>query len=302
MPADRPSELRFLVNPTSGGGRGLRVVERIRARAADAGAPVELSSSGPDLTARARRAVDDGIERVVVVGGDGSVHLVIQALAATSCELAVIPTGRGDDFASAIGVPAELEAALDLALSGTAREIDLLCIGFEHGPVWGGIYASFGFDSAVTHTANAQPRWIHRRVTYVLAALRTLVGFRAPRIGVDYDGGRYDRPAMLVTACNAFRYGGGMRIAPGAKMDDGLFDLVAVDRVSKLEALRILPRVFDGRHLGHPAVSVHRSAHARIAAEPPVLVGADGEVVGELGSEPMELGIARRALRVVGPG
>lgn len=291
----------FLVNPTAGGGKARRVLGRVRSRAESLGVAVELSTDGPDLTARARRAVGDGIERLIVVGGDGTAHLAIQAVAETPCELAVIPTGRGDDFALSLGVPAELEAALDLAISGSARRIDLIRVDRPGGAVWAGIYASSGFDSAVTRTANAQPRWIPRRVTYVLAALRTLVGFRAPVVTVDHDGGRHVGRAMLVTACNAPRYGGGMQIAPAAKMDDGLLDLVVVDRVSKPAALRILPRVFSGRHVGHPAVSIFRSRRARITAEPAVLLGSDGEIVGETGTESVEVTIVPRALSAVSP-
>ncbi len=297
-------ELRFLVNPTAGGGRARRVLDRIRSRAGAEGAAVELSSDGPDLTARARRAVSEGCRRLIVVGGDGTAHLAIQALAESACELAVVPTGRGDDFACSLGVPAAIDAALELALTGSAREIDLVRVdlpggGPGGGPVWGGIYASAGFDSAVTHTGNAQARWIPSSMTYVVAALRTLVGFEAPRVTVEHDGGVYERRAMFVTACNAPRYGRGMRIAPEASMSDGLLDIVAVERIPKLALLRIFPRVFSGRHVGHPAVSIFRSRSARIRAEPAVLLGSDGEIDGEVGSDPVEITAVSRALRAV---
>ncbi len=298
--------MRFLVNPTAGGGRARRLLDRIAARAAARGAPIELSDSGPDLTARARRAVRDGIRRLIVVGGDGTAHLAIQALAETACELAIVPTGRGDDFACSLGVPAEIDAALDLALGDSVREIDLVRVdlpdgGLASGPVWGGLYASSGFDSAVTRTANAQPRWIPSSVTYVLATLRTLVGFEAPRVRVEHDGGVYEGRAMFVTACNARLYGGGMLIAPEASMGDGLLDVVAVERISKLTLLRIFPRVFWGGHVGHPAVSIFRTRSLRIRAEPTVLLGSDGEIAGEVGPVPVEITAVPRALRAVAP-
>ncbi len=296
-----PGELRFLVNPSAGGGRARRVLGPVRMRGSTCGAPVEVSSDGPDLTSRARRALEEGVRRLVVVGGDGTAHLAIQALAETACELAVIPTGRGDDFASSLGVPADPQAAIDLAVTGEAKPVDLVRIDLPDGPVWGGIYASFGFDSAVTRTGNAQPRWIPRQLTYILAALRTLIGFQAPHMTVEHEGGRYERRAMLVTACNAPRYGGGMLIAPEARMDDGLLDVVAVERIPKLRLLRLFPRVFDGRHVGHPAVSTFRSSSARVTADPPVLVGCDGEIVGEIGSEPAGISVAPRSLWAVTP-
>ncbi len=296
------ARVRFLVNPTAGGGRARRVLGRVRSRAEVAGAAVELSADGPDLTARARRAVRDGVQRLVVVGGDGTAHLAIQALAETACELAVVPTGRGDDFACSIGIPTEPGAALELALTGTARQIDLIRVDRPGaGPVWGGAYASAGFDSAVTRTGNAQPRWIPSRVTYLVAALRTLVGFEAPLVTVEHDGGLYEERAMFVTACNAPRYGRGMRIAPDASMTDGLLDVVAVAEIAKLELLRIFPRVFSGGHVGHPAVSIFRTRRARLRVEPAVLLGSDGEIDGEVGSEAVLMTAVPRALRVVAP-
>ncbi len=294
------ARVRFLVNPTAGGGRARRVLGRVRSRAEAVGAAVELSADGSDLTARARRAVHDGVQRLVVVGGDGTAHLAIQALARTACELAVVPTGRGDDFACSLGIPTEPGAALELALTGTAREIDLVRVDRPGaGPMWGGVYASAGFDSAVTRTGNAQPRWIPSSVTYIVAALRTLAGFEAPLITVEHDGGLYEEPSMFVAACNAPRYGRGMRIAPNASMTDGLLDVVTVARISKLELLRIFPRVFSGRHVDHPAVSIFRSRRARVRVEPAVLLGSDGEIEGEVGSDPVEITAVARALRAV---
>jgi diacylglycerol kinase (ATP) len=294
------SDLRFLVNPSAGGGRARRVLERVRERAAARSARVELSEDGGDLTVRARRAVEEGTRRLVVVGGDGTVHLAIQALAGSGCELAVVPAGRGDDFAVSLSVPTGVDEALELAVAGESRELDLIRVVRADGDsFWGDIYVSFGFDSAVTRTGNAQPRWIPRDLTYIFAALRTLIGFRASRFTVEHDGGAWEGRAMLVTACNAPIYGGGMRIAPEASMDDGLMDIVAVKRVSKLELLRVFPKVFGGDHVGHPAVSIFRSSKARISVEPSVLIGSDGEIEGESGSEAVELAVVPKALRAV---
>ncbi len=294
------SGVRFLVNPSAGGGRARRVLSAVESAVAARGASVELSENARDLTARAKRARDEGVARVVAIGGDGTVHLVLQALATSGCELAVVPTGRGDDFAACLGLPRDPEAALALAFDGTAREIDLIRIerpGFAQ--VWGGLYASLGFDSSVTRTANAQPRWIPRSATYVLAAVRTLVRFQASRLTIVHDAGRFERRAMFVTSCNAPLYGGGMLIAPEAKMTDGRLDVVVVDRVAKLTLLRIFPSVFTGRHVEHPAVSVVRSRRVRITAEPAVLLASDGELVGEVGAEGVDLSVVPGALRAV---
>jgi diacylglycerol kinase (ATP) len=296
------ADLRFLVNPSAGGGRAARALDRIRERARSVGASVAVSDSGEDFVGRATDAVESGARRLAVVGGDGTVHLALQAVATSSCELAVLPTGRGDDFATSLGVPSGMEAALELAISGDARGIDLAQIEGGGRPArWAGAYAGVGFDSAVTRTANGQPRWIPASLTYVLAVVRTLVDFSAPRVVVDHDGGRFEGRAMFATVCNAPRFGGGMQIAPEARMDDGLLDLVVVSQVPKTALLTIFPRVFSGAHTDHPAVSIVRTRSARITVDPEMLLGSDGELEGAVGSAPVEVSVAPRALRVVVP-
>ena len=229
----------------------------------------------------------------MVVGGDGSVHLAAQALAGTGVELALVPSGRGDDFAHSAAVPADAAAAVRLAVSGVARPLDVGRVGDERFAA----YAGVGFDSAAAEVANAHPGWVPAEATYVLAALRTLVRFRAPRIRLEHDGGAWQGRAMFVTACNAPRFGGGMRIAPQARLADGLLDLVVVKEVSRAELLRVFPKVFSGRHLGHPAVSVVRTRRARIEVEPPALLGSDGELLGRVAT--VEIAVEPRALSVV---
>lgn len=288
---------RFLVNPASGGGRARRFLPRLRRRAAALGAEVEVSSGGEDLTDRARRAVTDGVGRLVVAGGDGSLHLVVQALAETECELAILPCGRGNDLAKSLGIPGRFDAALDLALGGAARPIDL----GRAGDRWFHCYGGAGFDAEVSRTADRHPRWWPDTLTYVVAVVRTLVGFRPPRVRVSWDGGVFEGEVMFVTACNAPYFGGGMNIAPGAEMTDGMLDLVVVRRVSKPALLKVFPRVYRGTHVGHPAVEVHRARRVALAFDPPALLGCDGEPVAEVGEEELTVEVRPGALRVVTP-
>ncbi len=289
--------LRFLVNPTSGGGRVRRHLPALRRRAAALGAEVEVSSSGVDLTARARRAVAEGVERLVVAGGDGSMHLAVQALAGSECALAVVPCGRGDDLAGSIGVPDEFGAALDIALDGDARTIDLGRVGER----WFVLYGGGGFDAACTRTAAGQPRWWPDDLTYSIAVLRTVRTFRPPLVAVEWAGGSWEGEAMFVTACNAPRFGGGMQIAPGADLADGVLELVIVRALSKRRLLfQVFPRVFSGNHVHHPAVRIHRTPWARVRFAEQQIVGCDGELVAELEGRPLEFTAQPNMLRVIG--
>ena len=290
---------RFLVNPAAGGGRARRYLSRIRARAAALGAELHVSCSGPDLADQASRAAAAGAERLIIAGGDGSMHLAVQGLAGSDCALAVLPCGRGDDLARSIGVPARFEDALELATAGVPRPIDL----GRSGDRWFVLYCGAGFDSACSVTADRQPRWWPDKLTYIAAVFRTVVGFEPPRARVEWQGGSYDGDVMFVTACNAPRFGGGMYIAPAAEMDDGQLDLVVIRSMSKLHLLlRVFPKVFKGRHVGHPAVAIHRTPWARVSFDSEQVVGCDGELIGRVQREPLELSIVPGALRVVAGG
>jgi diacylglycerol kinase (ATP) len=287
--------IRFLVNPAAGGGRATGHLAQIRRRAADLEAEVRVSCSGADLTMQARQAVEDGVGRLVVAGGDGTVHLVVQALAESSCALAVLPTGRGNDYASSLGVPRAFNAALEFAVSQETKRIDLGRAGAE----WFAFYAGAGFDSETSKTAEAHPRWWPDSVTYNVAVVRTLFGYRAPVARIEYEGGKFEGEVMFATACNGPQFGGGMQIAPAADLMDGILDLVIVRAVGKIELLRIFPSVYRGQHVGHPSVSIHRTPWVRLHFDPTMLLGSDGELIGEVGPEGVEITVAPKALDVV---
>jgi diacylglycerol kinase (ATP) len=286
---------RFLVNPSAGGGRARRRLGAIREAAAALGADVHVCCSGPDLVAQARRAVEDGVERLAVAGGDGTAHLAVQGLAESDCALALVPTGRGNDYAASLGIPERCADALDRVSSGSERRVDLGRVGTE----WFAFYAGVGFDSATSKTAEGHPRWWPDSVTYAVAVLRTLVDFRPPMARITFDGGSFEGRVMFATACNGPRFGGGMKIAPMAILDDGLLDLVIVREVGRAELLRIFPRVYRGAHVDHPAVSFHRTRRVRFEFEPTMLLGSDGELVDEVGAQPVEAVLVPAALKVV---
>ena len=248
-----------------------------------------------DLTAQAERAVSDGVERLLVAGGDGTMHLVAQALAESSCALGVLPIGRGNDYASSLGVPRRFDDALDLALAGGATRIDLGRAGEE----WFAFYAGVGFDAETTRTSEGHPRWWPDAITYNVAVVRTLFGYRPPLAQVEYQGGRFEGRVMFVTACNGPQFGGGMQIAPTADLTDGILDLVIVRAVGKAELLRIFPSVYRGAHVTHPAVSIHRTQWVRARFEPTMPMGSDGEVIGEVGADGADLAVVPKALSVI---
>ena len=292
--ADR---MRVLANPGGGRGRVGRHRRDVEAVARRLDAPLHFSRDTADLTAEARRAVTDGVERLLVAGGDGTLHYAIHGLAGSETALAALPLGSGNDLAGALGVPKDLAGATALAASGALRRIDLA----RCGPRLYGCVAGVGFDSEVNRYANERVRWLRGPLIYVWSVLQVLRTFRPVHLRAVHDAGVFEGRAMFAVVANAPRYGGNMRIAPAARLDDGLLDLVVVREVSKPQLLRVFPRVFGGRHVTHPAVVLERTRRVSLALDRETIAYGDGEPLVPIGSTPVEFEVLPAALRVVAP-
>jgi len=286
--------IRFLINPAGGRGRAQRHIPRLRELAAEAGAELILSESAEDLTIQARRAADAGVERLLVGGGDGTVHHTLPGLIGSDCALAVLPLGSGNDIAGSLGMPGDLEAAVHQALSGPVATVD--CARVEDRPYLG--VAGVGFDSAANETAN-KVRRLSGGLIYIYSVLHTLITFHPPSFDIEYEGGRYQDGAMLVVLANTPRFGGGMKVAPEARMDDGLLDLVIVRAVPKHLFLRVFPKVYKGEHISHPAVFTARTSWAQVRLDPPLHVYGDGERLVPVPEGGVHFAVMPGAVRVV---
>lgn len=294
--APAPAAIRFLVNPGARQGAARAAVDRVRVLAGRLGAGLVVSRRVGDLAEQARRAVEDGVERLLVAGGDGTLHHAVQGLAGSATALGVIPMGTGNDLALALGTPRGLEEAVQHALRAPVRRIDLIragatfCVG----------YAGAGFDSEVAIRAN-QVKWGRGRWIYPWAALRTLVSFRPPFAKVAWDGGTFEGRVMFVDTANLPTYGGGMRIAPSARIDDGLLDLLIVRKVPWLTFLSVFPKVYKGQHVGHPALLLETARRVEIEFDLPVHLYGGGEPVRPVpAGEKIVLEVMPGALAVAG--
>ena len=298
-----PGTVTLAVNPRAGSGRGAALGDAARAALTAAGVPVtevrapDAAGAGAALAA----AVHGGTSALVVVGGDGMVHLGVNAVAGTGVPLGIVPAGTGNDIRRELGLPAGLpEAVSAIAASlrdGSARTVDAVrCTGPGGERCFAGVLAA-GFDAVVNERANGwtRPRGSAR---YTLAVLRELPSFRQRDYVLELDGVRLETQAMIVAVANVAAYGGGMRIAPDALPDDGLLDVVVAGPIGRAEFVRVFPTVFKGRHVAHPDVHVHRAARVRVEAAG-VVGYADGERVGPL---PLECEVVRGALRLLGVG
>jgi YegS/Rv2252/BmrU family lipid kinase len=284
----------LLVNPSSGGGLALKRLPRIEAVLDSRRVPFRVvrTRSLDDGVAKALRAVEAG-ELPVVVSGDGMVGAIGGAMAGAETPLGIVPVGRGNDLARVLGIPTEIEAAIEVVLAGNERAID---VGEANGRPFLGI-ASVGFDSDANRIAN-EARFIRGNLVYLYAALRTMAGWRSARFTIAIGEERSRLEGYDVVVANNSCYGGGMYIAPDAELDDGKFDIVTIADMGKLRALYNLTKVFKGTHVRIPEVDVVRASRLQLSASRPFAVYADGEHLTDL---PADLRVIPRALRVLVP-
>jgi YegS/Rv2252/BmrU family lipid kinase len=288
--------IALLVNPHAAGGRALRLLGRVEERLRAHGLAFHTQRTGSLLHGceLAREAAGRG-EIPVTLSGDGLIGAVAGALRdVPGGTLGVLPGGRGNDFARMAGIPLDADAAVDVLAHGTPRPVDL---GEAGGRTFLGI-ASLGFDSEANRIANEAPPALGRLV-YVYGALRALASWRNARFTVEVDGQRVEFEGWSVAAANSGFYGGGMRLAPHARLDDGALDVVTVGPCSRLRYARTLPKVFRGAHVHEPMVSEMRGAEVRVGADRPFTVYADGDPIGSL---PITLRAVPAALNVLLPG
>jgi diacylglycerol kinase (ATP) len=288
--------IRFLLNPSSGRGAGAKQLDRLRIAASRLGAGLAVSRSAGDLMQQARKAAMDGVERLLVAGGDGTMHWAIQGLVGTECALAPIPLGSGNDLAGTLGVPASVPAAIERATSAPIRAIDLLSAGGFVSVS----YAGVGFDSEVTRVANQVHR-LRGPMIYAWAVIKTLKDFTPPVLTVEHDHGRFEGRAMFAILNNLPRLGGGMKMAPDAVIDDGLLELVIVREVSKFELLQVFPKVYSGKHLSHPQIELIQTRTAQISVDRLMYLYGGGEPLAVMQpGVPSPLEVLPNALFVVG--
>ena len=286
------SEVHLLVSPRGGRGRAAAAAPIVRGVIERAGhTPVDISgASAEESAAAARAAVAAGAERVIAVGGDGTVHLAVQGVAGTGAVLGIVPVGTGNDFARAFGLfGLSVEAATARAL-GPSRPVDAISTDRQR---WVTFSVTGGFTVDVNVRAD-RLRFPKGPSRYTVATLLTMPGLRHRELAVTVDGQRTGYRSALFAVNNTPTFGGGMAICPGADPCDGMLDVCVVGPASRTTMLRLLPKVFEGGHVGHPQIHMLRGRTVTIEGEPVDLIG-DGE---EIGATPITVEAVPGALRV----
>jgi YegS/Rv2252/BmrU family lipid kinase len=281
------SDTVFLVNPASGNGATGKRWPELAHRASLLGLSGEtlLSERPGHLIELTRRAVDDGAKVVVAVGGDGTLNEVVNGVAGRDVELATIPLGTGMDFGRTYGIPTKFEAAVRVALGGTKRTIDAGRVRFrtwdgDDAERWFANVGSVGMSGAVAQRANGMTKVFGGKATFFYALARVFLEWENTDVTVKLDDGtRYGRMHDVVVANGAW-HGGGMKLAPDASPDDGLFDVVLIGDIGKVDFLTTAPKIYKGRHVAHAKVDVVRSKRVDVDAQERLPIELEGEQVG----------------------
>lgn len=286
--------LGLLCNPTSGGGRGGKIKEQVISHLQSQELDfLDLSGVNADAAKMNLKALDlERISNLIVIGGDGLVHLAVQKLARSTVPLLIIPAGTGNDFARSLGLN------INQPLENLSLLNEMKSTGVDLGLVAGEYFAqilSTGFDSLVNERAN-QMRFIRGRMKYNVAIAQVLSTFKPRSYSFRVDEVHLESKAMLIAVSNGKSYGGGMMISPMSDLQDGYLDVMILGPVSRFEFLRVFPKVYSGSHINHPAVKFLKAKNVAISAN--AVAYADGERVGDL---PIEVSIVEKCLRVLIP-
>ena len=270
-----------VINPVSGSGKGAILGTEAAGFFSERRLSYQIitATSADKLRSNLAEFLDSNvglIEGVVAVGGDGLVHLVLQMVVPRRIPFSAIPAGTGNDFVRALGWGLdEIKIQLNTVVSTPPAAIDLGLVDSE----WFGAVLSTGFDSVVNEKANKM-NWPKGPMKYNLAIALELPRFKPLKYTIELDNQVIETEAMLIAVGNGGSYGGGMKVCPDAVMSDGLFDVMVLRPVSKVEFVRVFPTVFSGKHINHKQVDIYRTK--RVSLHAPAVAYADGERIGGL--------------------
>jgi diacylglycerol kinase (ATP) len=307
--ADEMHPIRMIYNPEADRGRSYQIAGDLRQLSSEWGGADWVGTDYPghagELAAAAAR---EGYETVVALGGDGTVHEVVNGLLQVEDSLrprlGVVPLGSGNDFSAGIGVPSDPTAALRrIFKGGQVKSVDIGRVEDASGRVeyWCNVLG-IGFDAAINIQSRHIP-WLHGFWMYLAAVIRTIIlKYERPLLEFEMDGKKQSGRYLMLTIGNGKREGGGFRFAPDAEMDDGRLDYMLIETISRLQMLRLIPEVMRGTHGRFPVVHLGRFRSLRLHADMALPIQADGEMFAPYAADvrDVEVQVMPRALQVVG--
>ena len=268
----------FIVNPAAGKGKALKLIPEIEKifenRTGDY--TIKITEKPGHATEIAREHVEKEFHRVYSMGGDGTLNEILNGMAGTESELAVIPCGSGNDFIRSILSDLNLDNIIERMVNGTKRIIDLVKVNEK-------FYAnisSIGFDAEVVYNTGKFKKLplVSGKIAYILGVLYTLLFNKSYRFSINIDDKQFEMKSLLAAVANGRYYGGGMLAAPEAILDDGVFDVFLAEKMTRLQILKFFPKFIKGKHTGIEGVHFYKGKKIRFRSNEPVSLNIDGEV------------------------
>jgi diacylglycerol kinase (ATP) len=297
-----------IFNPEANRGRNLRMAEDMHEQIAHRGGVEWISTDAPGHATRlAAQAANEGFGCVVAIGGDGTVHEVVNGLmqitAGSRPQLGIVPVGSGNDFVRGAATTSNPNQALEHVFNNgktVSIDIGLLRMDGQKDCYWLNVLG-IGFDAAVT-LQSQRMRHLHGKMMYFMAAIRTIIeNYNAPGMSMDIDGEQFTQRVLMLTIGNGTREGGGFITTPDSRIDDGLLDFCMFQPVSRLMMVRLIPEVMRGTHTRFHQVRMGRLKRMNLHADQPLLIHTDGEVMAKYGDNmrTIEVGVCPGAICLI---
>lgn len=292
-------KIKFIINPEACRGKAKNKIDQIERliKKSDFDYSIEFTKRPKHATDLAKKAADNGFETVVAVGGDGTTHEVVNGIVGSNISLGIIPIGAGNDFSNCLGIPKkDIKRSIEIIRTGKKKKIDLGKLDDEY--FMG--FAGTGFDTMIVDLSFKKRNLLKLLGSffYIYGFYNILIRFKPIPLKIITKDSVIEKKVVTIIVGNSWLGGGGMKLVPDAKLDDGLFDVCIVEEIPKFELFIVFPRVFSGTHITHPSVNIIRTNFLRIESDRKMIVQADGEIIRSL---PVNFELIPKALDVIVP-
>lgn len=284
----------FIINPIAGKGRAKKTIPVIKEIMENSrhSYQIKITEKVGDGQLFAEEARAEDFHTIVSVGGDGTLHEVVNGMIGGTQRLGIVPAGTGNDFARSLKIPFDIKDAMEVLIQGEAMLIDL----GRSGDKYFINFCSVGLDALIAEEANKIKRYFSSTYSYIIGVVKALGKFKSLRVELIIDDKKYDEEIMLVAICNGAYYGGGMNIAPQAEVSDGQFDICVVRKMPKLKLLFLFPTIFKGKHVKYDEIKIYRGENIQIFSKEDMHVNADGDIVN---SRPVKFEMVHNKMELI---
>jgi len=272
-------KIKFIINPAAGNGEAKNTINLIHSKLEDTGLEYSISISGfvGDVERISVEAVENGYTDIVAVGGDGTVLEAFNGLFNKDVNLGLIPAGTGNDFVKMININKNFEEAIDKIIEGNTKIIDIGVVNDTHFLNVVGM----GIDGEIVKKTEQVKKIIKGSPAYIYSTFSTLINYKCKNVRIEIDGEIYNRKVYLVAVGNGKYFGGGMMVTPGAELDSENFEIVIINEMTRSKFAILFRKVFSGNHVHEDPVEVFYGKNVKIISEDPLMVNADGNIIGE---------------------